>query len=337
MAKKAAILGGPGVNKIPICLEFLCTYRFHNFFERSFDHQTVSGTSVANLANMHPGNPGQFGLMLKPPRQVIGRVTAAPRGAQPLAARSANPTRAFGQVLADSLLTRQARPHSFAGRRQEIPRFRALKATGDPHLSGMLLHSVLSRSLGHGPSRSISARQESPSAQGEVERHFRAGSSWGRHSLADTSAYDKLIKEAARRHQVPEGLIKAVIKVESNFNPRATSPVGAMGLMQLMPGTARDLGVRCAYNPGENIDGGTRYLRDLLDRYGGNVPMALAAYNWGPGNLDKGHSLPRETRNYLESVGRLYPVRQASRPVDRKTAPPSHSPRRFNPEEAIPT
>jgi soluble lytic murein transglycosylase-like protein len=275
--------------------------------------------------------------MLKPSRQITGRVAAAPREAQTLAARSANPTKDFGQVLSDSLLTRQSRPQSFAGRRQDLPRFRALKATGDPHLSGLQLHSVLGRSLGHGPSRSISTRQESPSSQEEVERHFKAGSSWGRHPLGDASAYDKLIKEAARRHQVPEGLIKAVIKVESNFNPRATSHAGAMGLMQLMPGTARDLGVRCAYNPGENIDGGTRYLRDLLDRYGGNVPKALAAYNWGPGNLDRGRSLPRETRNYLESVGRLYPVRQASRQVARQTAPPSHSPRRFNTEDAIQT
>jgi hypothetical protein len=274
--------------------------------------------------------------MLKP-STYLGRGTTTPRGAQPLAAKAANPARDFGQILSNTLLTRQARPQPFPGRRQDLPRFRALKATGDPHLSGMLLHSVLSRSLGHGQPRSISPRQESPSSRGEVEHHFKAGASWGRRSMGDTSAYDKLITEAARRHQVPEGLIKAVIKVESDFNPRATSHAGAMGLMQLMPGTARDLGVRCAYNPAENIDGGTRYLKDLLDRYEGNVPMALAAYNWGPGNLDRGHSLPRETRNYLEAVGRLYPVRQASRPAAPKTASPSHQPRRFNSEDAVQT
>ncbi len=276
--------------------------------------------------------------MLRPFRQVTGQVAAAPRAAQPLTARPQNSVRDFGQVLSQSLLTRQSRPQPFSGRRMESPRFRAIKATGDPHLSGMLLHSILGHSLGHAQARSITTRQESSSSQGDVERHFKAGSALGQRSMGDASAYDKLIKEAAQRHQVPEGLIKAVIKVESDFNPRATSPVGAMGLMQLMPGTARDLGVRCAYNPKENIDGGTRYLRDLLDRYSGNVPMALAAYNWGPANLDKGHSLPRETRNYLESVGRLFPVRQASRTVARKTAPPpGDAPRRFNAEEAVQT
>jgi hypothetical protein len=275
--------------------------------------------------------------MLKP-STYLGRVAVTPRGAQPLADRAANPTRDFDKVLSQSLLTRQARPQPFPGRRQDLPRFRALKATGDPHLSGMLLHSVLGRSVGHGQLRSISHGQEDPSSsRGEVEHHFKAGASWGRRSMGDASAYDKLIKEAARRHQVPEGLIKAVIKVESDFNPRATSHAGAMGLMQLMPGTARDLGVRCAYNPAENIDGGTRFLKDLLDRYGGNVPMALAAYNWGPGNLDRGRSLPRETRNYLEAVGKLYPVRQASRTIAPKTLPASHHPRRVNTEDAVQT
>ena len=96
-----------------------------------------------------------------------------------------------------------------------------------------------------------------------------------------------------------------------------------MGLMQLMPGTARDLGVSCAYNPGDNVDGGTRFLKDLLDRYEGNVPMALAAYNWGPANLEKGRSLPLETRNYLESVGRLYPFRHVSQRLSKKNLPPS--------------
>ncbi len=274
--------------------------------------------------------------MLKP-STYLGRGAATPEVAQPLAARAAKPTRDFGQILSQSLLTRQSRPQPSPGRRQELPRFRALKATGDPHLSGMLLHSVLSRSVGHGPAMAINHSQEDPSSQAEVERHFKAGASWGRRSMGNPSAYDRLIKEAARRHQVPEGLIKAVIKVESDYNPRATSHAGAMGLMQLMPGTARDLGVRCAYNPAENIEGGTRFLKDMLDRYGGNVPMALAAYNWGPGNLESGRSLPRETRNYLEAVGRLYPVRQASRATAHKANPVNQPTRQPNTEDAVQT
>lgn len=237
-----------------------------------------------------------------------------------MAATTPDSTKTFGRFLARALTTGQALPLPFAGRRQEFPRYRARHATGDARLSGMLLHAVLGRSQGPGRLRSIPARQENLSPRGEVERHFRAGCARGSRTCGDPTAYDQMIKEAARRYQVPEDLIKAVIKVESNFNPRATSPAGAMGLMQLMPGTARDLGVRCAYNPSENIDGGTRFLRDLLDRYGGNVPMALAAYNWGPGNLERGRSLPRETRNYLESVARLYPIRRVSRSAIRENA-----------------
>jgi soluble lytic murein transglycosylase-like protein len=125
--------------------------------------------------------------------------------------------------------------------------------------------------------------------------------------LAVSSSLDEIIGKASRRYNVEPGLIKAVIKAESNFNPNAVSPAGARGLMQLMPGTARGLGVTDSFNPEQNVMAGTRYLRQMLDRYDGNLDSALAAYNWGPGNVDKKRSfLPRETRAYLAKVKSLY-------------------------------
>jgi soluble lytic murein transglycosylase-like protein len=122
------------------------------------------------------------------------------------------------------------------------------------------------------------------------------------------TSFENIIKTASMRYGVEEGLIKAVIKMESNFNPTAVSRAGARGLMQLMPGTAAGLGVRDSFDPEQNIMAGTRFLRDMLDRYNGDVDQALAAYNWGPGNLDKsrGAFLPRETREYLVKVKRYY-------------------------------
>lgn len=112
-----------------------------------------------------------------------------------------------------------------------------------------------------------------------------------------------MIAEASKAFGVDRDLIRSVIRVESDFQIRATSPKGAGGLMQLMPDTARELGVTNAFDPRQNIMGGTRYLRKLLDRYHGDVTLALAAYNWGMGNVEANPGrLPRETTNYISRV-----------------------------------
>jgi soluble lytic murein transglycosylase-like protein len=118
--------------------------------------------------------------------------------------------------------------------------------------------------------------------------------------------FDDIVVEHASRHALRADLVRAVIQVESGYNPWARSAKGAMGLMQLMPATARDLGVRDAYDPAENIRGGTAYLRQLLDKYSGNEELALAAYNAGSGAVDRyGRRIPpfRETRDYVRKVG----------------------------------
>lgn len=127
------------------------------------------------------------------------------------------------------------------------------------------------------------------------------------------SDLDVFIERAARQYEVDPDLIRSVIKTESNFDARATSPKGAKGLMQLMPSTAKDLGVKNAYDPEENIMGGTRYLKSLLERYNGKIELTLAAYNWGMGNVEKNsHQLPRETSNYIDRVCSHYKNLKAS-------------------------
>ena len=122
------------------------------------------------------------------------------------------------------------------------------------------------------------------------------------------NAFDQLIRQAAQQHGVSEGLVKAIMHTESGFNINARSPVGAQGLMQLMPATARRFNVSNAYDPQQNIFGGVKYLSWLLKRFNGDTRLAIAAYNAGEGNVDKYGDVPpfRETRDYVKRVTSRY-------------------------------
>jgi soluble lytic murein transglycosylase-like protein len=140
---------------------------------------------------------------------------------------------------------------------------------------------------------------------------------WVRFRLgANFDKYDPVIRETSERYGVDYALVKAVIKAESNFDPLAISRAGAKGLMQLMPGTAKALGVNDSFHPSDNIDGGVRYLRYLLDLFGGNLQLALAAYNAGEETVFRYNGIPpyQETRTYIQRVQQYF-QNYSSRPI----------------------
>ena len=137
---------------------------------------------------------------------------------------------------------------------------------------------------------------------------------------------DAAIDAAAARHHVDPSLVRSVVKVESNFNPNAVSRKGAMGLMQLMPSTARSLNVSNPFDPAQNVDAGVRHLRKLLDSYGGNVRLSLAAYNAGAGAVARSAGVPhfRETQDYVRRITNLY--NGGSEPGPHIFGSPAHEP-----------
>jgi len=150
------------------------------------------------------------------------------------------------------------------------------------------------------PSANIRAAR---SAAAEVNQtNFAPGKAFSQQDI------DAAIDEAASRHNVDPHLVRAVIKVESNFNPNAVSRKGAMGLMQLMPQTARQLKVANPFDPQQNVDAGVRHLKQLMESYGGDVKLTLAAYNAGQGAVARSAGVPHfaETRNYVKRITQLY-------------------------------
>ena len=129
----------------------------------------------------------------------------------------------------------------------------------------------------------------------------------------DTRTYIAgLIEETATLHRMDPELIRAVVEVESNFNPLAVSPKGAMGLMQLIQPTAQRFGVSNVFDPAQNLDGGVRYLKYLMEMFNGNLELSLAAYNAGENAVVRSRGVPaiRETRNYLRKINGIYPLRR---------------------------
>ena len=131
-------------------------------------------------------------------------------------------------------------------------------------------------------------------------------------AIPANEAYDDIIQEAAAEYDMDPNLIHAVMQAESAFHPYAVSRAGAEGLMQLMPELSDEIGVDDAFDPRENIRGGARYLKRLLDYHNGNIDLALASYNAGPGNVERYGGVPpfRETRNYVKTIKQILKARK---------------------------
>jgi soluble lytic murein transglycosylase-like protein len=167
-----------------------------------------------------------------------------------------------------------------------------------------------------------------PKRDGDSNVSGRAGRGYAGGLPTDPDAYDHLIRSAASRYQVDPHLVKAVIRAESNFDCLARSNKGALGLMQLMPGTATDMAVADPFDPQDNIEGGTRYLSKMLSLFPGNVRLALAAYNAGPGRVIGIGQVPRikETIDYIQKVQFYYQRYQKNSPSPKLWAQADYEP-----------
>jgi Transglycosylase SLT domain len=179
--------------------------------------------------------------------------------------------------------------------------------------TGLVYWSTTEKRYKPVPSAKMGAARSAAAEVNEYLRHDSEGSApntaFPRTNKPFSEAdVDAAIEQAAARHNVDPNLVRSVIKVESNFNPNAVSRKGAMGLMQLMPSTARSLHVTNPFDPQQNVDAGVRHLKQLLESYGGNVKLSLAAYNAGAGAVARSSGVPHfaETENYVRRITNIY-------------------------------
>lgn len=186
---------------------------------------------------------------------------------------------------------------------------------GKTQASGADFAPFLSQAMGNGSmglsrlaglimrlAREVRAETSGGAAPAAGEPGQTAGLPSGGQASFSQAELELIAERAAEKYGLAPELVKSVVAAESSWRVDAESHAGAQGLMQLMPGTARDMGVSDSFDPRQNIEGGTKYLSSLVKRYDGDVKKALAAYNWGPGNLAKGGRQPAETRNYVAKV-----------------------------------
>jgi len=192
---------------------------------------------------------------------------------------------------------------------ESAPVARKHSETPEPQ-SSLVYWSVIEHRWKPVPSAHVRAAR---SAADEVNRYLgstrRVGNAFNQASRPFTQQeIDAAIEQSAARHNVDPNLVRAVVKVESNFNPNAVSRKGAMGLMQLMPQTAQQLNVSNPFDPEQNVDAGVRHLKQLMESYGGDVKLSLAAYNAGQGAVARSAGIPHfaETRNYVRRITKLY-------------------------------
>ncbi len=154
------------------------------------------------------------------------------------------------------------------------------------------------------PQNTTSSSQMLNNALNEAAAIINSSAAASANAKAPKAQVLDIVSKVSKKHGVDEKLVNALIKQESGFNSKAKSKAGAMGLMQLMPATAKSLGVTDPYNPMQNVEGGVKYLKSMLNRYNGNVILALAAYNAGPNAVDKYSGVPpyAETQNYVKSI-----------------------------------
>lgn len=170
--------------------------------------------------------------------------------------------------------------------------------------SSQIFDALLQAALGGGTNTSQGLTNQLGALPNVAQVNSSQGTSAPQAKAENVGSIDNIINSMAQKYGVDPTLIQQVVKAESGFNSNASSQAGAMGLMQLMPGTAASYGVQNAYDPTQNLDAGTHLLKDLLDRFQGNIPLSLAAYNAGPGAVDKYQGVPpyKETEAYVQKI-----------------------------------